>query len=227
MKWSEMSFKSIHFFDRPPIKSIQFFSYPRGCRMCSASILMGELNTREQSQVSTTQHIISAKNQTNLTGPKLPLPIQWDFIRRFFRTNDDYPDDSGANVFDKYDAQIKSLSQFIEKALKIPDKSSLWEIQEHLCREPQLNTISSKEEGASSLLIFREVEIFISEESRLVRTTANSARSTLFRRPSTANASREHERTLDEKETGRESQTLFNRRFYQKYSNLWFTHWKK
>jgi hypothetical protein len=59
---------------------------------------MRELNTREQFQVSTTQSIISAKNQPNLTGPKLPLSIQWDFIRRFFRTNDDYSDDSGANL---------------------------------------------------------------------------------------------------------------------------------
>jgi hypothetical protein len=41
--------------------------------MCSVSVLTRELNTREQSQVSTTQSIISASNQPNLTGPKLPF----------------------------------------------------------------------------------------------------------------------------------------------------------
>jgi hypothetical protein len=59
---------------------------------------MRELNNREQSQVSTTQSIISAKNQPHLTGPKFPLPISWDFMTTFSRTNDDYPDDSRANL---------------------------------------------------------------------------------------------------------------------------------
>jgi hypothetical protein len=38
------------------------------------------------------------QESTNLTGPKLSLPVPWDFIRRFFRTNDDYPNDSAANL---------------------------------------------------------------------------------------------------------------------------------
>jgi hypothetical protein len=59
----------------PPIKSIQFL-IPRACPMYSGSVLTRELNIHAQSQLSTTQSIISAKNRPNVTGPKLPLPIQ-------------------------------------------------------------------------------------------------------------------------------------------------------
>jgi hypothetical protein len=85
------------FWLHPPFQKYSIFWYQRRCRMCSASVLTRELNIREQSLVLSTQSILSTMNQPNLTGPKLPLAIQWDFIRRFFRTNDDYPDYSGAN----------------------------------------------------------------------------------------------------------------------------------
>jgi hypothetical protein len=39
-----------------------------------------------------------SQESTKLTGSKLQLPIQWDLVRSFFRTNDDYPDYSGANL---------------------------------------------------------------------------------------------------------------------------------
>jgi hypothetical protein len=90
--------KYLFFFWPPSCQKYSIFWSPRGCRMCVASILMRELNIREQFQVSITQSIISAKNQPNLIGPKLRLLIQWDLVRRFFRTNDDYPDDSEANI---------------------------------------------------------------------------------------------------------------------------------